>query len=202
MRLNYTLVGLCAVIGLEGCTTSPSQATPIISPTPISSRVFAATLNLCDGDHIDNAPIVDSRKNIVQYDPYAFLSGVTLARVPVRRACFSSGFGKRHDRAGLHKGVDLSTGHPHDVYAAGDGVIEEIRTTVRYGNMVLIRHNDNVKTRYAHLSSFNGKMHSGHEIRRGDVIGMTGNTGNANAVILHYEIIIDGTPQNPMTIGN
>ncbi len=207
MRLCYVFFGLCAAIGLMGCATASSpgasvvSSAPVMTSTPISKGIFAATLSLCDGDHIDNAPTINARKNIVQYDPYAYVSGVTLVRAPVRRACFSSGFGNRHDRTGLHKGIDLSTGHPHAVYAAGDGVIEEMRTTIRYGNMILIRHNNDVKTRYAHLSSFGSKMHLGHDVRQGDIIGKTGKTGNANAVILHYEIIVGGTPQDPMTIG-
>ena len=45
-------------------------------------------------------------------------------------------------------------------------------------------------------------MHVGHEVRRGDVIGRTGKTGNAEAVILHYEIIVDGEPRDPMTVGD
>jgi len=44
-------------------------------------------------------------------------------------------------------------------------------------------------------------MHVGHDVRQGDVIGKTGNTGNAEAVILHYEIIVDGEPRDPMAAG-
>ncbi|WP_395072923.1 M23 family metallopeptidase [Hyphococcus sp.] len=164
--------------------------------------VFASSLSLCNGSHIDNAPAIDSEKNIINYRSMAHVAGITVARAPVRRACFSSGFGSRHDRVGLHKGIDLSTGHPHAVYAASYGVIEEIRTMPRYGNMILIKHRNGVKTRYAHLSTFDSRVHQGHEVRQGDVIGMTGSSGNANAVVLHYEIIVNGVPQNPMTIGD
>ena len=124
-----------------------------------------------------------------------------LVRAPVRRACFSSGFGFRHDRAGRHNGIDLSTGHPHAVYAAGDGVVEEMRSASGYGNMILIRHNSRVQTRYGHLSSIDSDMHIGHEVGQGDIIGRTGRTGNATAVILHYEIIVDGEPRDPMSVG-
>lgn len=44
-------------------------------------------------------------------------------------------------------------------------------------------------------------MHVGHKVRQGDTIGLTGDTGNAEAVILHYEIIVDSAPRDPMTVG-
>ena len=162
---------------------------------------FASTLHLCQGDHIDNAPPADSGRHIVNYRPFASVAGVTIARAPVRSACFSSGFGFRHDRPRRHNGIDLSTGHPHAVYAAGDGVVEEMRSAGSYGKMILIRHNSRVKTRYAHLSTFASSTHVGHDVRQGDVIGKTGKSGNAEAVILHYEIIVDGEPRDPMAVG-
>ncbi len=70
-----------------------------------------------------------------------------------------------------------------------------------YGKMILIRHNDRVKTRYGHLSSYAAKLHTGHKVRQGDLIGRTGKTGNATGVILHYEIIVDGQPRDPLTVG-
>ena len=129
------------------------------------------------------------------------VSGATLARAPVR-GCLSSGFGPRHDRAGTHAGIDLSTRHPHPIYAAGAGVVESIGTINGYGKTVLIQHNARVKTRYGHLSSYDSKIHVGHKVRQGDVIGRTGKTGNATAVILHYEIIVDGAPRDPLSVGN
>ncbi|MGE0409269.1 MAG: M23 family metallopeptidase [Amphiplicatus sp.] len=184
---------------LAACATAPpSSGPPLSAPSP---GVFATVLHLCNGEHIDNAPPVDRKKHVIGYEPFARVAGVTLARAPVRRACFSSGFGRRHDRPGRHNGIDLSTGHPHAVYAAGDGVIEEMRVAGGYGNMILIRHNSRVQTRYGHLSSYSSDLHIGHKVRMGEVIGSTGRTGNANAVILHYEIIIDGVPRDAMAAG-
>ncbi|WP_428410606.1 M23 family metallopeptidase [Hyphococcus sp.] len=183
---------------MSACATPPTAGAPE-PDTPMAMGKFASTLHLCKGGHIDNAPPTDSRRHIINYRPFANVAGVSLARAPVRRACFSSGFGFRHDRTGRHNGIDLSTGHPHAVYAAEDGVVEEMRSAGGYGNMILIRHNNRLKTRYAHLSTFASSMHVGHDVRQGDVIGKTGNTGNAEAVILHYEIIVDGEPHDPMS---
>jgi len=189
-----------AALSISACATAPTGGPPKPG-TPTSSSAFASTLHLCKGGHIDNAPPTDSGRHIIIYHPFASFAGVTLARAPVRRACFSSGFGFRHDRAGRHNGIDLSTGHPHAVYAAGDGVVEEMRSVGGYGNVILIHHNNRVRTRYGHLSAFGSDMHIGHEVRQGDVLGRSGKTGNAEAVILHYEIILDGEPRDPMNIG-
>jgi len=197
MRFSGLIIYAIAAMGLAACATAPASA-----PPTTSSGGFARTLHLCDGDHIDNAPAVDRKKHILGYNPLTRVSGVTLARAPVRRACFSSGFGRRHGRSGIHQGIDLSTGHGHAIYAAGDGVVEEMRTQGGYGKMILIRHNGRVKTRYGHLSSYASKLHTGHKVRRGEIIGRTGKTGNATAVILHYEIIVGGQARNPLTVGN
>ena len=200
MRIAPSIIALLTAGLLSACaTTSPPKAQ--LPPQPASPDPFATMLHLCDGDHIDNAPATDNRRHVINFQPLTRVAGVTLARAPVRRACLSSGFGLRHDRSGHHNGIDLSTGHPHQVYAAGDGVIEQMRVAGGYGNMILIRHNHRVQTRYGHLSSYASGMHVGHEVRRGEVIGRTGKTGNAESIILHYEIIVDGAPRDPMSVG-
>ncbi len=67
--------------------------------------------------------------------------------------------------------------------------------------MVLIRHEGGVKTRYGHLSSYARGLNAGTRVRRGDLIGHTGDSGNATAVHLHYEILINGKRRNPLTVG-
>lgn len=195
---RLTIIAL-STIGVAACATAPS---PVVTPSPTApSRAFAKTLHLCDGDHIDNAPATDRKKHVLGFKPMTRVSGVTLARAPVR-GCLSSGFGRRHDRAGTHAGIDLSTRHPRPIYAGGSGEVEKIGTINGYGKTVVISHNARVKTRYGHLSSYNSKMYVGHKVRQGDVIGRTGKTGNATAVILHYEIIVDGAPRDPLSVGN
>ncbi len=85
--------------------------------------------------------------------------------------------------------------------SGGDGVIEFIGSQRGYGRTVTIRHSRSVKTRYAHLSSYAGRLREGARIRQGEPIGMTGATGNATAVHLHYEILVRGRPINPISAG-
>jgi len=153
---------------------------------------------VCTGMGVSNAPLVDARNRIVDYQPYAMVQGVTLARAPVK-SCLSSGFGPRHGGASsFHKGVDLYTRDPAPVYAGGDGVVEYAGTMRGYGNVLVIGHPGGVKTRYAHLSSFAPGIRTGARVRQGMLVGKTGRTGNATAVHLHYEILVNGQPINPM----
>lgn len=139
---------------------------------------------------------------MVGFAPLTRVSGAILARAPVG-GCVSSGFGQRRGGAGrIHKGVDLYTRTPAPVYAGGDGVVSEIGVQNGYGKVVVIRHNNRVSTRYAHLSAFAPGLRRGARVRMGERIGTTGRTGNATAVHLHYEIRVGGAPKNPLTVGD
>ena len=108
---------------------------------------------------------------------------------------------RRGGASSFHYGFDLYTGRPAPIYAGGDGVIEAAETMRGYGKTLLIRHGNGVETRYAHLSSYAPGISRGARVRMGDKIGVTGRTGNATAVHLHYEILVDGKRHNPLTIG-
>jgi murein DD-endopeptidase MepM/ murein hydrolase activator NlpD len=155
-------------------------------------------LSVCAGGAVSNAPATDAARRIIDYSPYANIRGRTLARAPVA-ACLSSGFGPRSSGRN-HEGIDLYTGRPEPIYAGGEGVIEFKGEYGGYGETLVIRHGAGVKTRYAHLSSYAPGARKGAIVRAGELIGATGATGNATAVHLHYEIIIDGAPVNPLTV--
>ena len=182
---------LLIALALASCATGPATA-----PPPEQS----ASLAVC-AMRVTNAPATDSAGRIRGFDPNVQISGAYLLRAPVA-ACVSSGYGPRRGGAGsFHHGVDLYTGSPRAFVAGGDGVIEFVGTQRGYGRTVLIRHNENVKTRYAHLSSYADGVRKGRRIRRGETLGKTGRTGNATAVHLHYEILVRGRPVDPLTAG-
>lgn len=183
------------------CASTPAHRTdrhaaPGVSPV-------ASTLTLCPGVRIANAPATDGARRIIDYTPETYVRGEALYRAPVS-ACVSSGFGPRSGTGGaggFHNGVDLYTRSPAPVYAGGDGVVKAVTQMRGYGNIVIIRHRNGVETRYAHLSEFAPGLRPGARVRRGDTIGRTGRTGNATAVHLHYEVLVDGRRQNPLTVG-
>jgi murein DD-endopeptidase MepM/ murein hydrolase activator NlpD len=111
-------------------------------------------------------------------------------------------FGGRSDpfthEPGFHEGLDISTEKGQPVFATADGTVETASYTGDYGNLVIIRHGFGLSTRYGHLSKFNVKV--GDAVRRGDVIGYVGATGRATGTHVHYEILANGRPINPLQI--
>lgn len=183
-----------ALAVLAGCASAPPKGQRV-------SGAFPQSLAVCAGGGISNAPATDAHGRVAAFDQLIVIRGVMLARAPVE-ACVSSGYGARRGGAGrFHHGLDLYTGAPKPVLAGGDGVVETVGQQRAYGNVVVIRHGAGVETRYAHLSSFAPGLRKGARVSAGDVIGMTGRTGNATAVHLHYEVRIDSRAVDPLTYG-
>lgn len=95
-----------------------------------------------------------------------------------------------------HKGLDFAASKGTPVYATGDGVVAMAYTSGSYGNVIYLNHGHNFETRYAHLSSF--AVNGGDRVKRGQVIGYVGNTGNSVSAHLHYEVLVDGQHVNPI----
>ncbi len=97
----------------------------------------------------------------------------------------------------FHYGMDFTSPTGSDVYATGDGVVEEIESSRRgYGNKIVLDHGFGYKTLYAHLDKFN--VRKGQKVKRGDVIGYVGNTGLSTAPHLHYEVFHSSKNVNPI----
>ncbi|WP_448192428.1 M23 family metallopeptidase [Azospirillum sp. sgz301742] len=124
-----------------------------------------------------------------------------LLLTPIDGARLTSGFGMRmHPILGyskMHKGVDFGAPTGTPIYAAGNGVIEEIGPHGAYGNYVRIRHNTEVTTAYAHMSRFAKTVRRGSRVEQGDVIGYVGATGRVTGAHLHYEVLKAGHQVNP-----
>jgi len=113
----------------------------------------------------------------------------------------ASGFGYRIDPIyrvpRMHTGLDFAAPRGTPVFATGDGIIIEAKTTYGgYGNEIVISHGYGYQTLYAHLSGFN--VRSGQKVKRGDKIGYVGSTGKSTAPHLHYEVIKNGYKVNPV----
>lgn len=185
---------LAAVASLTACATAPE-------PRRGDGAFSMSALDLCSGVAVSNAPAADGYRRVLSYTPYLSLRGVTLARAPVK-GCVSSGFGPRRGGAGVfHEGLDLFTGAPRPVYAGGDGRVVSASEERGYGLTVRIDHGDGVATLYAHLSAIAPGVRAGARLFAGDEIGRTGKSGNATAVHLHYEILVDGRPLDPLKVG-
>lgn len=96
----------------------------------------------------------------------------------------------------LHTGMDFTAPSGTEIFATGDGQVinvQELRTG--YGKHVIIRHGFGYETLYAHMSQIMVKK--GQQVKRGETIGLIGNTGTSVGPHLHYEVIQNGTKVNP-----
>ena len=110
-----------------------------------------------------------------------------------------SGFGFRADpfsgRAALHTGLDFpaETGTP--ILAAAGGMVVTTESHAAYGNLVEIDHGNGLLTRYAHASKVMVK--TGDLVKRGQLVAQVGNSGRSTGPHLHFEVLVEGVPQNP-----
>jgi murein DD-endopeptidase MepM/ murein hydrolase activator NlpD len=112
----------------------------------------------------------------------------------------SSTFGWRRDPvtgAGrFHTGVDIAVAYGTEVRAAAAGRVAFSGVQNGYGNTVIIDHGGSRQTRYAHLSE--QSVQQGDVVTEGQVIGRAGNSGRSTGPHLHFELLVDGKPVDPM----
>ncbi|MFW6052469.1 MAG: peptidoglycan DD-metalloendopeptidase family protein [Desulfosalsimonas sp.] len=120
---------------------------------------------------------------------------------PIEGARLSSGYGmRRHPILGynkMHEGLDFAAPTGTPIMAAGDGVVEYAGRRGSYGKYVRIRHPNNYKTVYAHLSGYAENIKSGARVEQGQTIGYVGSTGRSTGPHLHYEVLYAGSQINP-----
>lgn len=111
----------------------------------------------------------------------------------------TSGYGMRtHPITGVHKmhtGTDFSIGDGN-AYAARAGTVDAVTYDGAWGNRVIVRHGNGVKTWYCHLSS--PTVSVGESVSAGDVMGRIGATGLATGPHLHFEVRVNGEHRNPL----
>lgn len=114
----------------------------------------------------------------------------------------TSAFGSRKDPItggpDFHSGLDVSADRGTPVHATADGTVDFEGYNGNYGNSIVITHGFGIATRFGHMSGF--AVRQGQKVRRGDVIGYVGSTGRTTGPHLHYEILLNGQPINPLRI--
>ncbi len=120
---------------------------------------------------------------------------------PVPGSHLGSAFGWRVDpitgRSALHSGLDFQADPGTPILAAAGGVVVVQEYHAGFGNLVEIDHGNGLITRYAHASATFVKK--GDLVKRGQKIAAVGSTGRSTGPHLHFEVLADGTPQDPQT---
>jgi hypothetical protein len=118
---------------------------------------------------------------------------------PVLAGHLGSSFGWRIDpftgRSALHTGLDFQAEPGTSILAAAGGVVVTQEVHPAYGNMVEIDHGNDLITRYAHASRVWVKK--GDLIKRGQKVADVGTTGRSTGPHLHFEVLVQGVPQDP-----
>jgi murein DD-endopeptidase MepM/ murein hydrolase activator NlpD len=148
---------------------------------------------------------------LIATDPVLNATGKLL--MPIPHATITQGFGPtpyvfEAAYAGFphfHTGVDLGVPLGTPVFAAADGVVVLARpmtdasgSLVGYGNYVIIQHDTGLKTLYGHLLLIGVK--EGDVVKRGQLIGLVGSTGNSTGPHTHFEVRVDNSPVDPMQL--
>ena len=112
----------------------------------------------------------------------------------------SSRFGKRRDpvnkKWGMHIGVDLAGVKKSPVLSTAAGTVVSVSRHPSYGRMIVIDHGLGIRTRYGHLHRI--LVRRGQKVGFRQKIGLMGNTGRTTGAHIHYEILVNGKPYDPL----
>lgn len=118
---------------------------------------------------------------------------VAFLNKPTRGWVITSNFGPRWGRN--HNGMDIAGNIGDPVVATFDGVVRQRFYDTGYGNVIFLQHENGMETIYGHLNGFN--VVAGQTVKKGDLIGFVGNTGQSTGPHLHFELRVDGKAVDP-----
>lgn len=110
------------------------------------------------------------------------------------KGVITSKFGMRWGK--LHRGIDIGCPEKTPVVAAADGKVVLSGEKPGYGLVILIEHSDKIFTVYAHNSK--NLVKEGVKVKKGEKIALVGQTGRATGPHLHFEIIVQAKPDDPL----
>ncbi|MCK5829056.1 MAG: peptidoglycan DD-metalloendopeptidase family protein [Methylococcales bacterium] len=147
----------------------------------------------------------DDQGNTGYYTPNGKSMRKAFLRTPVHFARISSHFNlkRKHpvlNKIRAHKGVDYAARTGTAIKSTGNGKIIFRGNKGGYGRVVIVQHGKKYSTLYAHLSKFKKGQRTGSTIKQGQVIGYVGRSGLATGSHLHYEFLVNGKHQNPLTV--
>ncbi|CAM8667999.1 Peptidase M23 [Comamonadaceae bacterium] len=195
------------VSGLAGINPAdiamkPGQGGALVSGRDLTMEELDATLSALDlmaNQRTDVMTVIESR-----LFEQKIKKMMVPTQTPVLDANLGSTFGWRIDpitgRSALHTGLDFPATPGTPIYAAAGGMVVTQEFHSQYGNMLEVDHGNNLITRYAHASRLLAKK--GDLIKRGQKIAEVGNTGRSTGPHLHFEVLVQGVPQDPQKFLN
>lgn len=201
-----------------------NQARLIASLEPLSADVWQAGIGGADPDlggmetaypdsvfgTIDESLDQMLRQTEIQLESYSEVISVlekektirngTPSIRPLKGGFLSSRFGRRMDpflgEGVHHSGLDYRARMGSPVVSTAEGVVSMARGNGGFGLMIEVSHENGFTTRYAHLSKI--LVTRGQRVKRGEIIGLVGNTGHSTGSHLHYEVLFRKVPRDPL----
>ncbi len=172
----------------------------MIDGETLDSRVLAVHYN---GERMD-LTVVRNASDDNFYTPEGGSLDPAFARHPFEgNYRLSSNFNPRRKhpvtgRTSPHNGTDFAMPIGTPVTAPANGVVERVSNHHAAGRYIVVRHDNGYRTRYLHLSR--PLVTQGERVTMGERIALSGNTGRSTGPHLHYEVIVNNSPVNAMTV--
>ncbi len=178
---------------------NPQSSIEILLAKEHSEALLSKPVTICTINNREYYIMPDGRLSPTQR-AYFFDSGLQL---PLKKSYLTSSFGMRvspiSGRWLMHKGIDMAAPLGTPVYACKGGKVTSTVSMDRvYGNYIIIDHGKGMTSLYAHLSSI--EVSTGSFVASGQEIGLVGKTGMATGYHLHFEIRLNGEPQDPQKL--
>jgi murein DD-endopeptidase MepM/ murein hydrolase activator NlpD len=195
------------VSGLAGVTpseikTKPGQGGVLVVGRNLSFEELQSTLDSLEqitNQRTDMMTVIESR-----LFEQKIKKMMVPTQSPMESASLGSVFGWRIDpisgTSALHTGLDFPAEPGTPIYSAAGGVVVTQEFHPQYGSMLEIDHGNDLITRYAHASRVHAKK--GDLIKRGQRIADVGTTGRSTGPHLHFEVLVQGVPQDPQKFLN
>jgi murein DD-endopeptidase MepM/ murein hydrolase activator NlpD len=175
--------------GLGGAEPSASRPLTLAELQAEASRVAKGVDQRTDFMNVVESELVAS----------AARSALLPRDTPVVEGFVGSGYGMRTDpftgEYAMHAGIDFAAPVGTPIFAAAGGVVASAEVHPQFGNAVTIDHGNGLSTLYAHASRMLVK--AGDIIHKGQQIALVGTTGRSTGPHLHFEVHVNGAPQNP-----
>jgi murein DD-endopeptidase MepM/ murein hydrolase activator NlpD len=147
-------------------------------------------------DHSSPAPQHVSTAPVSNPGPVSTSCGSSRLVAPVKNYVVTGVFGEA--RPGhVHTGIDLAVPYGTPIVAAACGIVTTAESQSGYGNIVCVKHSASFTTCYAHMSRFASRV--GQHVHQGQVIGYVGTTGDATGPHVHFQVMQNGNPVDPMS---
>lgn len=191
------------IIKIKDTPEYANIATELENTNELNKKTYKSSVKKDISENIKGKNIIDNQEvQGIQNIQNENINNKNFGKIlwPVKSGRITSKFGNRNHpvlkSVKFHRGVDIAVSLGTPVYAGIKGIVTFAGKRGNYGNLVEIEGSDGIKVRYAHLSKIDVVV--GQRVSDGEKVAETGNTGMSTGPHLHYEIIVDDSPVNPL----